>query len=235
MERSLRKSKGTRIGMNAQKTPIQVILADDHAIVRAGIRQFLEFSEDIHVVAETDDGEKALALAETLKPDVVVLDIQMPKLSGIEVARMIRAKSLPVGILILTAYDDDAYVSAVLKAGANGYVLKTASPAEIIAAIRDVHQGKSVLDALIVSKVMALVSGQAAVPPEFSITDREMDILLLAGKGMTNKAIGTQLNISDRTVQGHLAKIFEKLQVTSRTEAVMRAVSLGWLTAEPVS
>jgi len=215
--------------MRVNNGSIRVILADDHAIVRAGIRQFLERCGDIQVVGEADDGEQARALIEETLPDVAVLDIQMPKATGIEVARHIRARRLPVGVLILTVYEDDPYVAAVLNAGANGYVLKTAAPMEIVAAVRDVYQGKSVLDAVILSKVMAHMTNGSTITPIPSLTDREMDILTLAAKGMTNKAIGSQLRISDRTVQGHIARIFEKLQAASRTEAVMRAVSLGWL------
>lgn len=213
---------------------IQVILADDHAVVRAGIRQFLEHASDIHVMAEADDGEMARILIAQHKPDVAVLDIQMPQASGIEVTRWIRANYPEVGVLVLTAYDDDPYVMAVLQAGANGYVLKTASPTEIVQAVRDVSEGKSALDPVIAQKLMRHISGQRpSTGIEYeALTDRELEVLTLAGKGYTNKAIGMQLGISDRTVQGHLAKTYSKLQAGSRTEAVMRAVSLGLIETE---
>lgn len=211
---------------------IRVLLADDHAVVRAGICQLLEHAGDIQVVAEAPDGEIARALIARHLPDVAILDIQMPGLNGVEVTRWVRANHRSVGVLILTAYDDDPYVFAVLQAGANGYVLKTASPAEIIQAVRDVHQGKSVLDPAILHKVMARLTDRDLLAPVEALTDREVEVLSLAGRGFTNKAIGVQLGISDRTVQGHLAKVFAKLQVSSRTEAVMRAVSLGWLPAD---
>ncbi len=217
---------------NPNQETIRVLLADDHAIVRAGIRQFLERTDDIQVIAEADDGRQALQMIEELQPDVAVLDIQMPFCTGIEVARQIRMNRLHVGVLILTAYEDDPYIDAVLKAGANGYVLKTAAPAEIVRAVREVHHGKSVLDDVILAKVMAHVSTASPEGMIAPLTDREMEILALAAKGMTNRSIGTQLDISDRTVQGHIARIFEKLQASSRTEAVMRAVSLGWLPAD---
>lgn len=208
---------------------IRVILADDHTVVRAGIRQILEHAGDIEVVAEAENGEAAQTLVKEHHPDVAVLDIQMPKGSGIEATRWIRANAKDVGVLILTAYDDDPYVMAVLQAGAHGYVLKTASPEELIQAVRDVHEGKSALDATIAQKLVAhLFRGQKTTQVE-ALTDREMEVLALAAKGYTNKAIGVQLSISDRTVQGHLAHIFNKLQANSRTEAVMRAVSLGWI------
>ncbi len=215
--------------MSNSDNTIRVMLADDHAVVRAGIRQFLEQADDIEVVAEADDGEAAKALIEQHHPDVAVLDIQMPRASGIEVTRWVRSHHRKVGILILTAYDDDPYVMAVLQAGANGYVLKTASPMEIIRAVRDVHAGNSALDATIVQKMVAHVSTGIKEQPIEKLTERELEVLTLVAKGFTNKAIGVQLGISDRTVQGHLAHIFAKLQAASRTEAVMRAVSLDWL------
>jgi DNA-binding NarL/FixJ family response regulator len=218
--------------MSVPKSPIRVLLADDHAVVRAGICQFLEQADDIDVVAEADDGEAAKILIDQYQPDVVVLDIRMPKTSGIEVTRWIRANQREVGVLILTAYDDDPYVMAVLQAGANGYVLKTASPREIIRAVRDVHAGNSALDASIVQKMMVQVASGSKPQPVEKLTNREMEVLTLVAQGFTNKAIGVQLGISDRTVQGHLAHIFNKLQAASRTEAVMRAVSLGWLPSD---
>ena len=215
--------------MKSSKPPIRVLLADDHAVVRAGIRQFLEQANDIEVIAEADDGEMAKTLIEQHQPNVAVLDIQMPKVSGIDVTRWVRSHYHNIGVLILTAYDDDPYVMAVLQAGANGFVLKTASPREIIRAVRDVSAGRSALDATIIQKMMAHIAEERQRPPVEKLTERELEVLTLVGKGYTNRAIGVQLGISDRTVQGHLAHIFSKLQAGSRTEAVMRAVSLGWL------
>ncbi len=218
--------------MTSNAETIHVLLADDHAIVRAGIRQFLEHAGDIQVIAEADDGEIAKALIQQEPPDVAVLDIQMPKASGIEVTRWLRANFPKVGVLILTAFDDDPYVLAVLKAGANGYVLKTASPADLIKAVREVYVGKSVLDPSITRKLLAQLSHSEDSIEIEQLTERELEVLALAAKGFTNKAIGVQLGISDRTVQGHLAHIFGKLHTSSRTEAVMRAVSLGWISQD---
>ncbi len=200
---------------------INILLADDHAVVRAGIRQFLESAPDLRVVAEADDGDHARRLIAAHHPDVAVLDIQMPKATGIEVARWIRAEYPTMGILILTAYDDDPYVQAGLAAGANGYVLKTAAPEAMIQAVRDVYEGKQVLDPAIRARVVAF---DTLFEP---LSERELEVLALAARGYTNKAISAQLFISDRTVQGHLAHIYAKLQTNTRTEAVMRAVSLG--------
>lgn len=209
--------------------PIRVLLADDHAIVRAGIRQFLGFANDIQVIAEAEDGEAAKQFIAQQQPDVVVLDIQMPSASGIEVVRWIRSNQFPVGVLILSAYDDEPYILAALEAGANGYVLKTCCPNEIIQAIRDVFAGKSALNATIMTRLVAHYYHQTGAPESEALTEREMEVLKLAAKGDTNKAIGVRLNISDRTVQVHLTHIFSKLQVTNRTEAVMRAVASGWV------
>ncbi len=206
---------------------IRVLLADDHVVVRAGIRKFLEQSPDIQVIGEASNGQEACTQLEQLKPDVAVLDIQMPLMSGIEVTRWIRSHRLSTGILVLTAYDDEPYVQAVLQAGANGYVLKTAEPTEIVEGVRDVFHGKSVLDATLTQKLIAKLSGKSETAMIEPLTDRELEILTLTAKGFTNKAIGVQLSISDRTVQNHLANVFQKLNAESRTEAVMRAVSLG--------
>lgn len=209
--------------------PIRVILADDHLVVRAGIRKILEHADNIEVVAEADNGETAIVLVKEHHPDVAVLDVQMPRSNGIEAARWIRANFKDIGVLMLTAYDDAPYIMAVLQAGANGYVLKTAPPEELIQAVRSVYEGKSALDATITQKLIASAFRSQKISQIEALTDREMEVLTLVAKGYTNKAIGVHLNISDRTVQGHLAHIFSKLQATSRTEAVMRAVSLGWI------
>ena len=215
---------------------IRVLLADDHAVVRAGIRQFLEYDPQIEVVAEADDGLMAESLIAEYTPDVAVLDIQMPKATGIEVTRWVRANHQGVGVLVLTSYDDDPYVMAVLQAGANGYVLKTAAPTAIVQAVHDVNEGKSALDPAITQKLMAqIASHNKAEPTHEPLTDRELEVLSFVAKGYTNKAIGLHLGISDRTVQGHLAKTYGKLGTNSRTEAVMKAVSLGLIAAETQS
>ena len=218
--------------MTDMTQPIRVLLADDHAVVRQGIRQFLETSPNITIVAEASDGLDAVNLIRLHKPDVAVVDIQMPGQSGVEVTRTIRAERLPVGVLILTAFDDPPYVKAVLQAGANGYVLKTADASEIVEAVQAVSEGQSVLDRAIARKLMSQLSEPERPRSDTTVealTERELDVLRLAAKGYTNKAIGAELSISDRTVQGHLAKIYAKMGAASRTEAVMRAVTLGWI------
>ena len=215
--------------------PIRVVLADDHAVVRKGIREFLEASGNTRVVAEAADGEEAVALVAQHAPDVAVLDVQMPGMTGIEATRRIKAEFPAVRVLILTAYDDDPYIFALLQAGASGYVLKTADSDELVNAVRAVFRGESALDPAVAQKVVQqLTSGrplgaQATVEP---LTEREIEVLDLAARGLTNKAIGQALGISDRTVQGHLANIYGKLGAGSRTEAVTEALKQGWIVLE---
>jgi DNA-binding NarL/FixJ family response regulator len=220
------------------KKLIRVILADDHQVVRRGIRDFLVESGWIEVVAEAENGDDAVRLIEQHRPDVAVLDVQMPGRNGIDVVRWVREHKLPVGTLILTAYDDDPYLMAALEAGTNGYVMKTAEASEIVKAVIAVNEGRSVLDPGVVHRLMQVVGGgtghaqitaSESGEPVTELTARELAVLLEAARGLTNKAIGLTLGISDRTVQGHLRNIFEKLHVTNRTEAVVKAVQLGML------
>lgn len=206
---------------------IRVILADDHAVVRKGIRDFLEEDGDIQVVAEASDGARVKDLLAHVPADVAVLDVRMPHATGIEVTRWIREHKLAVRVLILTAYDDDPFVVAAIQAGANGYVMKNAEADAITAAVRTIHAGHSAFAPDLTQKVLNhLVLGQDSTASDEPLTEREHDILQWAARGLTNKGIGAQLSISDRTVQGHLASIYAKLGVNSRTEAVTKALQL---------
>ena len=214
---------------------IRVLLADDHAVVRKGIREFLEESGDVEVIVEADDGAEALRLVEEHQPDVAVLDIRMPEVTGVEATRQIKNRFPQVRVLILTAYDDDPYVFALLQAGADGYVLKTASGDELVRAVHTVHCGESALSPEVASKVVRqAISGrpERAADQVEPLTDRELDVLRLAARGLTNRAIGHDLGISHRTVQGHLASVYGKLGVNSRTEAVTEALRRGWIVVE---
>ncbi len=215
--------------MEADKSVIRVLLADDHAVVRAGIRQILESVDDIRVIAEASDGFEASRLVAQHEPAVALLDIQMPGMTGIETAHNLHQSYPALKIVILTAYDDEPYLRASLRAGANGFILKTAEPAEIVRAVRQVHQGGAYLDPTITQTIVERLGGRQDSDLIEALTERELKILQLAGRGLTNKAIAARLKISPRTVQNHLANIFRKLQASSRTEAVMRAVTAGWL------
>ncbi|HEY0603913.1 MAG TPA: response regulator transcription factor [Herpetosiphonaceae bacterium] len=206
---------------------IRVVLADDHSVVRKGVREFLEEEPDIDVIGEASDGLQAVELATELQPDVIVMDIKMPQLSGVDATRRIRSAAPKVRVLALTAYDDDPYIFGLLEAGASGYVLKTAESSELIRAIRAVAAGQSALDPAIAPRIIARVAQPAPVAE--SLTERELEVLRLAARGLTNKQIGHDLDISDRTVQNHLANIYAKLGVASRTEAVTAALQRGML------
>ncbi len=218
---------------------IKILIADDHAFVREGTRRILEQEPDLEVVAEAGDGEEAVRLASDLKPDVAIIDVAMPKLDGIEATRQIKALCPAVAVLVLSAYDDDQFVFGLLEAGAAGYLLKSVRGQEIVDAIRAVDAGESVLHPSVARKVLnrfASVSSRAQrKKPLELLTDREMEVMRLVTKGLSNKDIADGLCLSVRTVQGHLANIFNKLRVSSRTEAVVHALKEGWVTLDDVS
>jgi NarL family two-component system response regulator LiaR len=204
---------------NRSMDTISVLLAEDHAIVREGTRELLQHEEDLEVVGEAGDGEEAVELATGLRPDVVIMDIAMPKLNGIEATKQIKA-----------------YIFALLEAGAAGYLLKNVRGRELIEAIRLVAAGEAVLHPIVARKVI----DRFALSPDRvdpgraldQLTEREMEVLKLAAKGMTNRAIARELVISVRTVQAHFYNIFSKLGVGSRTEAVVYGLRKGWLLLE---
>ncbi len=214
--------------MNSIVSKIRVILADDHPAVRAGIRQFIERDPEIEVLAEADDGAEALDLIRRHLPDVVMLDLQMPKISGLELISQVRAEHPGIALIVLTAYDDSPYIFAALRAGARGYLLKTSGPDELAQAIRCVHNGGSALDPCVANRVVESLGKSAAPEPE-RLSARELEVLRLAAHGLTNRAIGYELKISERTVHSHLINIFEKLGVNTRTEAALKAIRQGWL------
>ena len=215
---------------------IKILIADDHAVVRAGTRQLLEQEEDFKVVAEAADGEEAVQLAGSFNPDVAIIDIAMPKLDGIEATQQIKKLYPTVAILILSAYDDDQFVFSLLEAGAAGYLLKSVRGSELVNAVRAVYAGESVLHPSIARKVLNRFVDTARKPqqkkPQEILTEREIEVLKLATRGLSNQEIADELYLSLRTVQTHLSHIFNKLQVSSRTEAVVRALKEGWVSLE---
>ncbi|MHB1294205.1 MAG: response regulator transcription factor [Anaerolineae bacterium] len=217
--------------------PIRILLADDHIMVREGTRRILEKEPDLLVIAEASDGSETVALVERDHPDVAVVDISMPVMNGIEATKGIKRVSPQTAVLVLTAYDDDQYVFAILEAGAAGFLLKNARGSELIDAVRRVHDGESVLHPSIAKKVLKRITTEPSSADDHSgesLTEREMDVLRLAGRGYSNRQIAQELVLSPRTVQSHMANIFGKLQVGSRTEAVMAGLRRGWLALEDV-
>ena len=217
---------------------IRVLIADDHAVVREGTRELLEQEPDLEVVAEASDGKEAVQRAGSFKPDVAIMDIAMPLLDGIEATRQIKALYPSIAVLILSAYDDDQFVFSLVEAGAAGYLLKSVRARELIDAVRAVHAGESVLHPTIARKVLNRFAPVSPLPerrkPADVLTEREMEVLVLATRGLSNQDIANNLCLSLRTVQAHLSHIFNKLQVSSRTEAVVHALKQGWITLKDV-
>jgi NarL family two-component system response regulator LiaR len=215
---------------------IKIMLAEDHKVVREGTRRLLESQSDFEVVGEASDGIEAVELAKKLKPEIIIMDVSMPRLNGIEATKQIKALYPNIAILVLTGYDDDEYVFALLEAGAAGYLLKESSGEELIEAIRQVMTGEPVLHPRIMKKVLnrlrTPVEETSPQTPSEVLSDREMEVLRLAARGMSNMEIADSLTLSVRTVQTHLRSIFNKLGVGSRSEAIVYGLKKGWLTLE---
>ena len=205
-------------------------------MVREGTRRLLESQEDFEVVGEASDGVEAVELAKKCKPEIIIMDVSMPRLNGIEATRQIKALYPNMAILVLTGYDNDEYVFALLEAGAAGYLLKESSGEELIDAIRQVMTGEPVLHPKIMKKVLNRLRSPSEDLPVQSLgevlSDREKEVLRLAAKGMSNMEIADSLTLSVRTVQTHLRSIFNKLGVGSRSEAIVYGLKKGWLTLE---
>jgi len=204
---------------------IRVVVADDHPIVRSGIVGLLSSADDIEVVGEAGDGAEAVALATQLSPDVVLMDLRMPKVGGAEATAQIVAARPDVRVVILTTYESDENILAAIEAGASGYLLKAAPQDEILAGLRSVARGEVAL----APSIAALLVKRMREPARVSLSERETQVLALVADGNSNRAIATALFVSEATVKTHLIHVFEKLEVKDRTRAVTKAMELGLL------
>jgi two-component system, NarL family, response regulator LiaR len=216
---------------------IKILIADDHPTFRDGLRRILEDEEDFDIVGTACDGVEAVALAKKLEPDIVLIDINMPRLRGAEAAKEIRKCCPEAAIIMLSAFDYEAYIVASLQSGARGYLLKSTSVDKLTSSIRLVYRGESVLDIKATDKLVKRLQPQGEEPATKSaqfqrLYKRELQVLELAARGMSNKEIASELGISERTVQTHLVNIFKKLGATSRTQAVLYALKEGWVTLD---
>ena len=203
--------------------PIRVLLADDHPALRLGLRVLLERAPDVELVGEAEDGEEALALIETSRLDVVVLDCELPEMEGVDVAQEIRRRDLPVRVLALSSYDDERYVRGMLDAGAVGYLLKDEAPQAIVAAVRAAARGEGYFSPAVAAKVTAWSRGERPG----GLTEREVEVLTLVAEGLPNKQIASQLQVAERTVNFHVSNILHKLGAASRVEATVWAKEQG--------
>jgi len=211
---------------------IGVLLAEDHAVVREGLAELIRREVDMEVVGEAGDGEEAVRMVKQLKPDIVLMDIAMPGLNGIEATRQIKSALPQAKILVLTAYDNPEFVAAMIEAGAVGYLLKNVRGKELTNAIRSAFEGESVLHPAIAKVVFSQLRNPQARPAHEKpdvLSERELQVLRKGAEGMSNKQIATLLNIGPRTVQTHWRNIFDKLGVYSRTEAIVYCLRKGWL------
>ena len=212
--------------------PIRILIADDHLVVREGLRAILEAAPDLAPVGEAADGAEAVRLAGELSPDVVLMDLRMPNMDGIEAIEQIKARQPEVEIVILTTYDDDEYIVRGLRAGARGYLLKDAGRKVLFEAVRAAARGESLLPSEVVEKVVARLAGPRPVQAG-GLSERESEVLALLAEGAANKEIAARLHITERTVKAHVTGIFNKLGVNSRAEAVAVALRGGLLPTEP--
>lgn len=213
---------------------IRVLIADDHTILRHGLRQLIELADDITVVGEAASGQQCLEAVKTLKPDVVLLDITMPDITGIEVSRRIKTEWPGIGIVILTIHDAEDYLLEAVRVGVEGYVLKDADPSQLFEAIRASHAGRSFLQPALASRLMSGMrryeqASRTAERIEDILTQREIEVLQLMAEGATNKEISRRLFISEKTVKNHTNNIFRKMGVSDRTQAVLDAIRKGWV------
>jgi NarL family two-component system response regulator LiaR len=210
---------------------IRVLIADDHAVVRQGLRTFLDLQDDVEVVAEAPDGEAALAAAERVQPDVVLLDLVMPKVDGVAALRALRERAPEARVIVLTSFGDDDRVFAALRAGAVGYLLKDVEPAELVRAIRTAHAGQSPLSPAVAARVIdELAHGGHRAGAAEELTPRELEVLRLIARGLSNAEIAGELVLGENTIKTHVARVLAKLGVRDRVQAVVLAYESGLVT-----
>lgn len=206
---------------------IRVLLVDDHAVVREGLRAFLELQDGIEVVGEAGDGEAAVLAAERLEPDVVLMDLAMPRLDGVGAMRELRRRLPAVRAIVLTSFSDDDRLLPAIQAGAAGYLLKTAAPQELARAIRSAHAGEALLDPGVAARLVAAIAQPPGEAPPERLTRREREVLELIVRGRSNKRIALELGIAEKTVKTHVGHVLAKLGVSDRTQAALHAVRTG--------
>jgi DNA-binding NarL/FixJ family response regulator len=224
--------------MKRAMSKIRIVLADDHVILRQGTRQLLENESDMQVVGEASNGAEAVELVEKFKPDIVIIDVAMPVMNGIEATKKIKEILPGIKILVLTGYDYDEYIFSLLEMGAAGFLLKDVSGDDLVGAIRAVYLGEPVLHPTVMRKLMDRCKTITPQQPETRtnvLSEREMEVLKLAVSGKSNKDIAESLNISLRTIQAHMRSIFNKLGVGSRSEAIVSGLKRGWFNLEEIS
>jgi NarL family two-component system response regulator LiaR len=213
---------------------ITILMADDHPLFRKAVRDVLEKRPDFRVIAEANDGEEAVRLAIELMPQVVIIDISMPLLNGLEATRQIKAKCPAIAVLVLTVHNDIEHILGILEAGAGGYLTKSASDEEVVTAIRSIAAGETVIATPIFQQVLKHTLRypikSLGLEGKVSLTARELEVLKLAARGLSNKDISLKLDLSLRTVKGYMVEIFSKLHVSSRTEAVIVGLRAGLIT-----
>lgn len=213
--------------------PIRVLIADDHPLLRHGLRQVLEFADNITVVGEAANGRQAFELARQVRPDVVLLDVNMPEMNGLEAARAIKAEMPGMAVVILTVHDAEDYLVEAVQAGVEGYVLKDADSSDVVEAIRTCSRGQSYLQPQLAGRLMTGMrrreKSRLDERPLDVLTEREFDVLKLLAEGTSNRDIGQRLFISEKTVKNHTNSIFRKMGVNDRTQAVLEAIRKGWV------